>query len=247
MKAILSYFQQHYTLMQLGEITWAHGVNSQERLQRALADPQVMVIESDIRVSLGGDIIAAHPPRTESDLRLDELLETVQATRQGLKLDFKDAASVLPGLQQLCAYDLQRPVLLNADILQGIDAPSPAIQADEFLQQCAHLYPRGILSIGWTTVSDPLAMYTSENVAEMLAVCQKHHLQHVTFPVRATYLPRSWENVTRLLQPDGYSLTIWEGRPLSPGLAHWLRAATDPAQACYDCRDEHGASFRFDQ
>ena len=247
MRDVVSYFQQHYAITRLGEITWAHGVNSQERLQRALADTRVMVIESDIRVSPAGDIITAHPPRVESDLRLDELLAAVQATRKGLKLDFKDAAAVLPGLQWLQAYHLRQPVLLNADILQGIDAPTPAIQADVFLEECASLYPQGFLSIGWTTGRSPLGMYTSENVDEMLELCQKHHLQQVTFPLRASYLPRSWENVTRLLQPEGYSLTIWEGGSLSPELANWLRTATDPAQMCYDCRDEHGDPFRLSQ
>lgn len=246
MRDVLAYFQEHFRAKRLGDLTWAHAVNSQEGLQRALADPQIMLIESDIRVSAAGEVIAAHPPLVESDLSFTALLEAVQASKQGLKLDFKDEEAVLPSLSQLQSRHMRQPVLLNADILPGMGARSPTVQAKEFLHRCKSLYPQGFLSIGWTTGRSPLTPYTRENVDEMLKLCQDHNLQQVTFPVRAAYLPASWTPIARLLQVEGYSLTIWDGGPLPPELVQWLRTETDPALVCYDCQDEYGQPFRFD-
>lgn len=247
MRDILHYFQELFRAKRLGDLTWAHAVNSQERLQRALADPRIMVIESDIRVSAAGEVIAAHPPRVESDLSFDALLEAVQVSKQGLKLDFKDEEAVLPCLNQLQSRQMRQPVLLNADILQGMGARSPTVRANEFLHQCKDLYPQGFLSIGWTTGRSPVTPYARENVDEMLKLCRDHGLQQVTFPVRAAYLPSSWPHIARLLPVEGYSLTIWDSGPLSPELVHWLRTETDPTLVCYDCQDEHGEPFRFDK
>lgn len=247
MRNVLPYFQEHFQAKRLGDLTWAHAVNSRERLRRALADPQIMVIESDIRVSAAGEVIAAHPPKVESDLSFNELLEAVRVSKQGLKLDFKDEEAVLPCLSLLQSRHMQQPVLLNADILQGMGARSPTVRAKEFLHQCKNLYPQGFLSIGWTTGRSPVTPYARENVDEMLKLCQDQNLRQVTFPVRAAYLPSSWTEIARLLPIEGYSLTIWDGGPLSPELVHWLRTETDPALVCFDCQDEEGEPFRFDK
>lgn len=244
MKDALCYLQEHYMLRRLGDITWAHAVNSQEKLRCALADPQIMMIESDIRVAPTGEIIATHPPLEESDLSFDELLEAVQTTRQGLKLDFKDAEAILPCLTQLRKRQMQRPVVLNANILQGMGGWPPKLKATEFLAWCQEVYPQGILSIDWT-MGYYSTNYSRENVEEMLGLCHEYHLQQVTFPVRATYLPASWEHVARLLQVEGYSLTVWDVLPLSKDIVRWLRDTTDPARVCYDCQDENGEPFRF--
>lgn len=245
MRDVLRYLREYYKLKRLGDITWAHAVNSQEQLEGALADPQMMMVESDIRLSPTGEIIAAHPPLEESDLSFDELLEAIQTTKQGLKLDFKDVEAIRPCLAQLQARRMQRPVLLNANILQGMGGWSPKLQADEFLNWCNDLYPQGILSIDWTMGYYSTA-YSRDNVEEMLTLCHKHKLQQVTFPVRAAYLPACWEHVMLLLQVDGYSLTIWDNGPLSTEMVHWLRNETDPTRVCYDCQDNTGALFRFD-
>lgn len=245
MQDALHYLQEYYVLKRLGDITWAHAVNSREKLRHALADPRMMMIESDIRLSPAGEIIATHPPLEESDLSFVELLEAVQTTKQGLKLDFKDVEAIRPCLAQLQARQMQRPVLLNANILQGMGGWSPQIQAADFLAWCKDLYPQGILSIDWTMGYYSTA-YSRENVEEMLKLCRDHDLQRVTFPVRATYLPACWEHIARLLQMEGYSLTIWDGGPLPKDLVRWLREETDPTRVCYDCQDENGELFRFD-
>lgn len=245
MRDVLHYLQEHYALTRLGDITWAHAVNSQEKLQWALANPQIMMIESDIRISPTGEVIATHPPLEESDLSFDQLLEALQTTKQGLKLDFKDVEAIAPCLARLQARQLPQPVLLNANVLQGMGGWPPQIEAPAFLRWCQDLYPQGILSIDWTMGYYSTA-YSHENVEEMLKLCCEYRLQQVTFPVRAKYLPASWEHVADLLQVEGYSLTIWDSTPLPKDLAHWLRRETDPTLVCYDCQDEDGELFRFE-
>lgn len=235
MKALVSYLQEHYCVDTPGDITWAHAVNSKARLRRFLDDPQIMMIESDICTSARGQPVAAHPPLRESDLTFEDLLQAMESSRQGLKLDFKDPAALAPCLKMLRMAALSRPVLLNADILQGNRAWPSRFRATDFIAICQELYPEGILSIGWTTHSDPHFSYTARNVDAMLAVCRG--VSQVTFPVRACLLPASWPQLTRLIQQDDYSLTIWNGEPLSEDLQAWLRQHTDPARTMYDLID----------
>lgn len=246
MQDILTYLQPHYQITRPGEITWAHAVNSLERLETALGDPQLMILEVDISRSLNGEIIAAHPPRFSSDLSFAHLLDRVAPTYKTLKLDFKDPRTVEPCLRQLRASNLQKPILLNADVLQGNGARPPRFEAAEFLDLCARLYPEGILSPGWTTHGNPAqAYFTGANIDEMLDLCQRSMLRQVTFPTRAAYLPRCWQDVSRLLRQDGYTLTIWSGEPLTRELKTWLHQHTNPTVTSYDCYDEQGQQFRM--
>lgn len=243
MKELLSYLQTHYGIGELGEITWAHAVNSQERLRRFLHDPQIMMLEADISLSRQGAIIAAHPPQWSSDLTFEELLQTIASSSQGIKFDFKDPEVLIPCLQALRDASLPQPVLLNADILQGHEALPSLFDAADFIAQCKRIYPQGILSIGWTTHGNDEGMYTRENVDAMLALCQD--IEQATFPVRADWLPASWTEVARLIEHDGYSLTIWNGRIVDQELQSWLREHTDPAKTLYDLIDEQRNPLRL--
>jgi Menorin len=232
MTDLLTYFQEHYAITCLGDITWAHAVNSQQKLQSALNDPQIMFLEVDVSISSNGEVVLAHPPVTDSDLSFAEFIHTMETSRQGVKLDFKVAATLMPCLTILRASNLRQPVLLNAGILQGEGGDAPDFSAASFLAACHDLYPQGILSPDWTNDSQP---HTQRMVDEMLAACQG--VAQVTFPINARLLPYAWPHVVRLLQPAGYSLTVWDGEPVSEQLLAWLRANTDPARTCYDCFD----------
>ncbi|MBE3559880.1 MAG: DUF2181 domain-containing protein [Ktedonobacteraceae bacterium] len=245
MQSVIAYFQQYHAITCAGDLTWAHAVNSREKLKVALHNSQVMIVESDILRTKKGEIIAAHPPENQSDLNFERLLEAIAAfPLHGLKLDFKDPAAVLPCLERLRDCQLQQPVLLNADILTANGAVRSPFNPAEFLELCCHLYPRGLLSIGWTTRHAPLSSYTRKNIEEMLALCEQYALRQVTFPVRASLLPSGWQHVARLLWQEGYTLTIWSGGPLEKRLQDWLRRYTSPARTCYDCTDEQGWPFR---
>ena len=152
----------------------------------------------------------------------------------GLKLDFKDARAVTPTLLALSsllpppstatAQSAINPLLwLNADVLQGPLGSPPSIDAARFTADARALFPDAVLSLGWTTgtpagrrQSDETApVYSAEMVAEMVAVCEAHGVEAVTFPVHARYVQASWTVAGGLrgaLEGEGrrgWSLTVW--------------------------------------
>ena len=68
--------------------------------------------------------IMAHPPMNMSDITLDDwLLEVVRSeTLKGIKLDFKSTRVVEPAFRVLARHSdfLRGPLILNADVLQGL-------------------------------------------------------------------------------------------------------------------------------
>ena len=119
----------HFGCMEPRNVCWAHGVNSSEALDAALADLSTHMIEADIMIrgastrsskaaarwkaagsSTGAltarDVIMCHPPAVDSDLTFDQFFKRVflavkAGRRVGLKLDFKDADAVLPCVRLL--------------------------------------------------------------------------------------------------------------------------------------------------
>jgi hypothetical protein len=173
-------------------------------------------------------------------LSFDELLQAMTTSRQGLKLDFKDPEALYPCLMRLKEVALPQPVLLNADILQNNPLYAPKFSPVAFLALCQKIYPQSILSLGWTTAAD--AVYTREKIDQMLALCRD--VQQVTFPVRASLISTSWEHLARLLQSEGYSLTIWNAEPVEAELLAWMRENTDPARTLYDLSDHEKNPIR---
>lgn len=82
------------------KIRWAHAVNSEAKLQDALADENVEMIETDIilgQLSNSGPFlpVMGHPPMTSSDITLKDCLlksldfNSKSVITKGIKLDFK--------------------------------------------------------------------------------------------------------------------------------------------------------------
>lgn len=243
MKDLMPYFEREYGVEKPGDILWSHAVNSKEKLGRCLNNPKTMLIESDIRISKSGKPVVVHPPETDSDLSFDELIQKMQQSKQGLKLDFKDQAVLTPCLLKLGEVDLQQPILLHADILQGNGANPSNFSAVGFLTRCRKYYPSGVLSVGWTTTEDPNLGYTKDNIDEMLRLCEG--IKQVTFSARTCWLLNSWEQLTRLIKEDGYTLTIWNNELVRPELQQWIKANIDPKKAFFDLIDENKEQLRF--
>lgn len=238
MKSVVSYLQKHFVLQMFGDITWAHAVNTKTKLQHALNNPEIMMLEVDVRISSDGEAVLAHPPATDSDLSFAEFLHAMLDSHQGIKLDLKDPEILLPCLTMLRESNLHQPVLLNAGILQGQGGYPPQFSAAGFLASWKKLYPQAILSPDWT--AHP---YAQENIEEMLAFCAG--IEEITFPVNARLLPDSWPQVSQLIQQAGYTLTVWDGQPVDKDLLRWLREHTDPAKVCYDCHDEQNQRLKW--
>ncbi|KAK0071411.1 hypothetical protein PV325_012994, partial [Microctonus aethiopoides] len=145
----------------LTKITWAHGVNSQEDLNKTLENDKIMMIEADVVIGTltngTNDTlipIMAHPPTSSSDLSLEIFLKDVLNNgKHGIKLDFKSIEAFNASLSILKQHHdkMTIPVWLNADIINGPTKLSSPVNANEFLSGAAENFPECTLSVGWTT------------------------------------------------------------------------------------------------
>ncbi len=226
---------EYFGVAAIGDITWAHAVNNRRYLEKVLASSEKMFLEGDVSLGENSQIIMAHPPARESDLTLDEWLETVIASRRGIKLDFKVPEIVEPVLQRLQSEQAaeKAPLMLNADILPGPGGKPSAFQPEKFVTLACHYCPAAILSLGWTTTPDAAEGYTramTQTMENMLG----DNCQLVTFPVRAIYYFPSQSVLDNLLEKENYSLTFWNNETLSKDLKFKIRQAVGNQKAFYD-------------
>jgi hypothetical protein len=163
-------------------------------------------------------------------LLIADLLNYVKHSEKGLKLDFKDQNTVAASLDLLTNADLEQPIILNADILNLKDAPNAIIDPEYFINTCVVNYSKGLLSLGWRTT--PSSRYELEDIDKMLSLTR--NLTHVTFPLRASILPQSWEEVKKLLVTKSHTLTIWDSEPVNKELGSWINKNTDKQRCFYD-------------
>lgn len=201
-------------------VKWSHATNSQDLLANAIED-DTMMIEADVSIGEGGVPIMAHPPQNESDLTLEEFMNTVIAAsskgiRKGVKLDFKFIEIVSPSLDILKTVEdkFHFPVWLNADILQGPGGSSTPVDAEQFLTLSTEYFPTATLSIGYTTSSE--GQYTEEQLNAMFNILkQKGIVAPITLPLRACLAARSISEIVqflRMVDEDGSfptTITIW--------------------------------------
>lgn len=213
-------------------LVWAHRTNSRMLLERALSNPDVQLIEADVFLfETSDEPVMSHGHDEPSNFTLNDFIGILLASseRKGVKLDFKSYAALiksLPLLQSLNNEDRLTEkfaiLWLNADIL-GCAGNEPRIAAEKFLEACARYMPQAPLSLGWAVPfqsSDPNAVYTSEMVAEMIAIT-KHLTVPVTFAIRAGYVGRSLDALQVLLNAkETNTLTLWH-------------AASDPMDESY--------------
>ena len=159
-----------------------------------------------------------------------------QQASKGLKLDFKSADALLPCIQSLVVYekkkstsigltsiDLDRPIILNADVFFGRDSLPITIAPERFVIESLANYPRGLLSLGWTSKASPTSVYTWSNMWEAYELMRSlklieppapAHVRHrqsarITFAVRATWAVNSLHRLEWLLASTRHTLTVW--------------------------------------
>ncbi|XP_068594332.1 protein FAM151A [Cebidichthys violaceus] len=239
--------------------TWFHRANSKEEMNKALTS-DAMILESDITLEGYGTPgqkpipIMAHPPDIYSDNTLDQWLDAVLASRKGMKLDFKSLSSVGLSLdlliQKNSSRGINRPVWLNADILQGPNVPDflPPVNGTRFLQLIQEKFPDVTVSPGWKVTYLPpllIATYTRSMVEDMYNMIQDVP-QKVTFPVHALLVRSGWQHISWLLsQSPRFSLTLWQGS-VHPTLSDLLfvRENCYPARVYYDIYEPTLSAFQ---
>lgn len=141
---------------------WSHATNSLQSVKIALQDPNITAIECDVilgTVKVEGNEddssnripVLSHPPKYDSDISLETLIQLISETtqdeeeksqlRKHLKLDFKDLDAVQPTLAILqdsnIANPWQKTITLNADILCGPGRRfGKPVSPEMFLESC---------------------------------------------------------------------------------------------------------------
>nr|XP_019966121.1 PREDICTED: protein FAM151A isoform X2 [Paralichthys olivaceus] len=254
-------------LVQTGEIskpdgllaTWFHRANKKEEMNKALAS-DAMILEADVTLDGYGTPsekpipIMAHPPEIYSDNTLDQWLDVVLASKKGVKLDFKSLESVGLSLDLLCqknnSQGINRPVWINADILQGPNVPDflPPVNGTRFLQLIQEKFSDVTLSPGWKVAYGPplfTETYTRSMVEDMNNLIRDFP-QKVTFPVHALLVRSGWQHISWLLsQSPRFSLTLWQGS-IHPNVSDllFIRDNTHPARVYYDIYEPTLSAFK---
>ena len=223
-QTLLNFFK----VKQLWDVTSAHTVNNQKRLNSFLNSDEIIMIEGDISVSNEEKIIImAHPPNIVSDLTFEDWIHQIIDSKKGAKLDFKKPEIVTNVLVKLKELDPQIPIFLNADILQGPEGDSPVFTAPVFIEECLKYYPSGILSLGWTTKHTPEGKYTGSMIREMIDIIKSvNDKKALTVCIRVCYLkhiPQMFFNVFK--QNPNTFITLWNAKkdpPLPNDLKKWI-------------------------
>ena len=100
---------------------------------------------------------------------------------------------------------------MNADIWKGKNAPDVQINANYFLQKCLEFYPKGVMSLGWTSFNDASGSYSWENVYEAFDLLKvKNNIQtEITFAIRMQWAVNSLFRLVWLQQHTNCTFTIW--------------------------------------
>lgn len=220
------------------DIIWAHAVNDSGKLEQCCESSNVMVIEGDISLR-EGNIVMAHDPLKEVDITFNTWIEKIATTTKGAKLDFKDPLSISPCLEKLQNLNLGGPIFLHADILRGPGGGIPKFDPSEFIELCKEQYPKGILSLGWTTEGSLNVKYTENMICQMLETVKDFDYL-VTFSIRACYVRSSYLVSKMLLQGVNHTITIWNNESVPDDLKSWIKYHFDHDKTFYDLIDEKG-------
>jgi hypothetical protein len=144
---------EYFGLKAVGDLTYAHAVNTRAELEAAAADPHLYVAEGDVRYAQADALpCLAHPWQDILDLDVLTFLTTLNAANKAIKLDFADPAAVEPTLQVVQRLKLTVPVILHANIfnLLGEDEPEGAMEPEQFLRLAQTYAPKAVVSLGWS-------------------------------------------------------------------------------------------------
>ncbi|XP_070544408.1 protein FAM151B-like [Ptychodera flava] len=230
------------------DVTWAHAVNSTDKLNEALQS-YCDLLEADVLLDKSGIPIMTHLPAKDSDNTLDTWLDRILKTNKGIKLDFKDTASLESSLKVLTNYKDQlssnrRPLWLTSDIVKGPTADCEPVNATKFVSVCCENFPSATLSVGWRykwDISTQDQIYTWQMIFDILKYVNNLP-QDITFAVCAAWLTTSLEQFLWLLGvKNSFSLTIWSHshHRVDMQALVYLRNHVDKRRIFYDLPQTH--------
>lgn len=148
MQSLAAYFD----VADASALHWAHRVNTAAKLEAALADATLHVIEADIHFgpSDATPLVAEAGQVAEFDAAT--LIAAANTAGKALKLDFHNPAAIEPTLAILRQMAVDTPVILHTEIFNLLAAAIPAegMEPEQFIRLCQMSCPDAVLSLGWS-------------------------------------------------------------------------------------------------
>jgi len=175
-------------------------------------------------------VMMVHPPDRDSNLLFVDWAAYALDRRKGIKLDLKNPDVIALCFDYLASRSLPAPVVINADVFQGPGGSEPIIDPGELISACSKLPFIPLLSLGWTSTVKSGLRYTTPSI-ELARELGRSYDGPVTFAIRTCYLKESWDDICRLTEDEGSTLTLWNGSedPLTKGQSEWIERTLDPA------------------
>ncbi|XP_060593749.1 protein FAM151A-like [Ruditapes philippinarum] len=204
-------------------IKWARGVNSLEKLERALYSKDVHMVEADIMLRGQGTKtqeltpVMAQFPDTDGEVTFDIWLDAViKANTKGIKLDFQAMDAVELTLQKLKnrKEELKVPVWIHANVLQGPWGGVPKVDPIRFVKVIRKMFKECTISLGWTTghhTDLSQSGYTWDMVLDMYHVVYKLELEPpIVYEARASFIQNSVPQLKWLVDNTRASLLVFQ-------------------------------------
>ncbi|XP_053394739.1 uncharacterized protein LOC128555680 isoform X2 [Mercenaria mercenaria] len=185
-------------------IKWARGVNTLDKLERALYSRDVHMLEADVMLRGQGTKaqelvpVMAKFPETDGDLTFDKWLdEVIKANTKGIKLDFQAMDAVELTLQKLKnrKEELKVPVWIHANVLKGPWGGAPKVDPTRFVKVIRKMFKECTISFGWTTghhTDLSQSGYTWDMVFDMYYIAHNLEIEPpIVYEARASFLQNS--------------------------------------------------------
>ncbi len=152
MQSVAAYFD----VADASALNWALRVNTAAKLEAALADATLHVIEADIHFgpSDATPLVAevGEHAANQSELDVATLIAAAATAGKALKLDFQNPAAIEPTLAILRQMAVETPVILHTEIFSLLATANPAegMDPEQFIRLCQMSCPQALLSLGWS-------------------------------------------------------------------------------------------------
>lgn len=148
MQSVAAYFD----VADSSALHWAHRVNTAAKLQAALADASLHVLEADIHFGPADAAPQVAEPGEHAEFDVATLIAAAATAGKALKLDFQSPAAIEPTLSHLRQMAIETPVILHTEIFSLLAAANPAegMEPEQFIRLCHLSCPQAVLSLGWS-------------------------------------------------------------------------------------------------
>lgn len=218
MQSVAAYFD----VSDASQLNWAHRINTTSKLEAALAEDDIHVIEADIHFGAGDATPLVGEETDTAELDAATLIAAASRAGKALKLDFHTPAAIEPTLTILRLLKPATPVILHTEIFSLLSATNPAeaMEPEHFIRLIQHSCPTAVISLGWSLKrSHDADGRVEEALIQQIAMMLVQRLGPVNYglEIRAGYTP----GLGGTRAEHGAAL-IFDPLPPSPSPAHNL-------------------------